>query len=153
MVWCSSTWLGVFYERLISSHEVMHFLLLYFHIHWQLVSPLLDHQNGLCSMMLFAAGVCLNSSMFTLQKDKGWEVMKRHFPRAPNYEFSRKKPLWLGAELGPSCVSCLHLRGAFFRSVYVSVCGGSGLGPRLVRSGAHICYTCAVSFWADTTTS
>ena len=88
-------------------------------------------------MMLFAVGVCLNSSMFTLQKDKGWEVKNRHFPRAPNYEFSREKAALTWGHVGPSCVSCLHLRGTFFRSVYVSICGGSGLGPRLVHSEVH----------------
>ena len=58
-------------------------------------------------MMLFAVGVCLNSSMFILQEDKGWEVMNRHVPRAPKYEFSRKKSC---LDLGPRwpLLCCLH---------------------------------------------
>ena len=74
---------------------------------------------------------------FPIQTAEVWKFMNRHVPKAPKYEFSHKKLLRLGALLGPSCVSCLQLCGTFFRSVYVSIYGGSGPGPRLVHSEVH----------------
>ena len=121
-----------------NKHEEMHVLLLYFHIHWQFVSPFLDLQNGFSSMVLFAVGVCQNSSMFTLQTAeflKGYEQTCSE--GAEIWIFSHKKLLRLGALLGPSCVSCLQLCGTFFRSVYVSICGGNGRESRLVHSEVH----------------
>ena len=82
--------------------------------------------------MCYSSGVVsvsLNSSMFTFLKDKGLVVKNRQFPMAPKYEFPRKKLFWLGASGDPSSVSCFSLRGASFRSVCASVCGGSGRGP------------------------